>query len=1150
MAGPNYNLVQEIFEQSVVDALSMYGIGVELRANDDYSNYNPRKVFLREAILNKLEYQYTYSSQFRNDVAFDPVTGDFNKDKVREIVKDYVTKEIRLETGRMQVDAERKILENIVEGQYFKEGGGKKFIENAIAVVSPDSAKFNKLLGTKLTSQNQDAYRKAVLDVVFSRTADGLVSEIARLDKVAGDLKRPALSTSTTTTELKGGQTFAKAVVDILDPSTKETKISTPYLSTAKKIKKEYDDRADVKAIKKEIETLRTRALVDRAANSEIQIKERELQRIFEIEPLASGLSTKQSLEVEQTRLNTVLVNTSSTGLISEQRRYQFYDPAKAISSNVWESHPELKIKLIEYQEKLAATSSPVRRAHYQKLIDSYTAQLSAVSASNDAFSFSFSGGEIVLSDRLRGNYDKATRDFAQGLKFLDFSSEYNNLRIRHMDVDIQNIKNLINHLENKANKTPDEFLLLQSSRYVLKRFDLHSQALSIVEGMKKLNPLDPEFVRWKTEFLANIDEYESDPQIKAQIVSAINSNDRRALKKLINSGSGNTAYDAKHEALYEELYTLGHQSREMLIARGLSDDAIKGFAVWINKRELDNELIKSFVVRKQVETIIYAAQLMTDGKYLQKEVKRLVTEEVKQRLVTNMVSLFPYNQYAGELLGVIYEASQQDKPMEWLAKEGRKKIVDIFKTKFEEISLFKNLQKNLDSFKLLGVELKVDIYDFAKNPAGYLGEKAMFIAKNWAEKGMNFFFRGSVEKLFNFYVGIKTQIRSLITFVTEFAKGVLTRYGGALGARIVAMLAGAAIPGIGWIATAVIALLPVLLKPIFGDVDIATMLKKTLKFVCLLPLGIFFLFWLILVVPITTLFANVWPSFFGSVWQDFTTKNYEYSMEHDWTFGVANEFELTYELANGLVTTSGNTCIKDDGSPIYPPSPKIKGPWNNLRTEDFDGLATPLNCKIMCNAQIFMLTMYPGVNGMINCNSTADGQKVFFPNAQGNEIYKQKFFCSYTVAKAYRDDFNELDGSAYAGVSALDSWFRSKLGTSIERIDPKTCFNKNRLKAGAGIILTRAQNCTFGGGGEQHAVLFLKLDENKKTAVYVNTNSGVIREELPYESCGGDDIKLKDRDYGSFTLYTCSIYQPTSVPGMNDANRCPTNCIPDKKNY
>jgi len=1217
MAGQYYNRVQEIFEESVVDALNLSGISIGTRADEagkEFQKYNPIKIYLRETILNKLEFEYEYSAEFRNKIAYNPDNGDFNKDEVKKFVREYVQEEIRLETGRMQVDAERKILENAVEGQYFQKGGGKKFIENVTAIISPGSARFNKLLGTKLKTETQDQYRKAVLDVVFSRTADGLVSEIAKLDKLAGTVTRPEKSKVDATgrvvevTPLKGGQTFSKAVVDILEPSSKESKVSSSLLSSAKRIKKEFEDLPALDAsgnpipaldsagrpkldaanqpimlkasekISNEIKALRERALFDSSARDQIYIKEQELRNLFETRQLSNGKSAKENLEEEQSRLRTSLVETSKSGLVAERRQHLFYGRGSSAVASVWESEPELKLKIKKYEDKRDSASNPLTRNHYQNLVDYYQDRLgestSRVGNTVNAFTFYFADGEIVLNDTIRAGYDKANKDFAQGLKFLDYTSEYNILRIKHIDYDIQNIKNTYNYLNSLGVLTKEQQALLNDSKNLLRNFELNLQALNIVEGLGRLKSDDPKLSEWKTEFLANIDSYESDPVKKAAIISAINSNDRRALKRLISSGSGKTDYDLKHKEMYDEFERLGINaaeewkrlnSRETTLSPEEKEllEQLKGFSIWTNKRTLDNQIIQSFVFRRNVDTVIYAAQLMTDSKYLKKEVKRLLVEEVKQRLTTNLLTLMPYNQKFTEFMPLFYEFSQQDNKLEWLKKEGTKKLVDTVKQTFGETVFFKQLQKNFEAIKLLGVELKMDIYSLAKDPLGYLKDRVWFLSKVKLEGALNYLFRGSVEKLFNTYVIVKTKLRSFLTFATEFSKSFLTKYGGAAGARLLGLAAGLSVPVVGWIFTAVLAVLPVLLKPLFGDVDILTMLKKVLKFVCLIPLGIFFAFWLLIIVPITTLFANVLNNFLDSVWiTKFTDDVYKYSMEHDWTFGVNNEYELTYELANGLVTTTENSCLNNDGSPLYT---GVISKWNNLTKEDFNGLSTNLNCKIMCNAQKFLLTLYPGVDGLLNCNASQEGQLLFSLNP-GSSAALKKFWCTYSITKTYRDDFPELaDDTRFALVANMDDWFESKSGSilagdSFTYTNLQGCFDPTSVMPGSVVMMSTSQSCGITKSDNNHVALFLKFEDDKFW--YINSNSGAIKEYVGVtrDGCFGGQVKLNQKVYTSYNeetkrkesivFFMCKLYQPVTVPSVSDSGRCPTECIPNKLNY
>jgi len=1187
MVRPNQNIINAIFEQSVIDALSLYGIDVPKRAEDTFSNYNPKKIYLRESVLSKLEVDWAYSNLISEINYIPPASGSgvgtYDSSKMRDVVRRYVKDEIYLETGRMEADAERKIAELIIEGDLLKKGGAKKAWDSLVATVSPDSAKFNKLMGTKVS--DHEGYRKAVLDVIFTRTSGGLVSELGKLESVGGKVVgRPTESTVSaegvvTPTPLKAGQTFTKGIIEILENPTREEKISTTITSEAEKIKKDFENHPDVKSRRDEIKEKMKTALVNSADYSRVQVLQREIEDLYESTPMGgTTYSTKQRLENElistNRRVNGGALSGASGGtvpsLISSAREYQFFGSGRPTLSSVWESHPEIKIKIDEYTQKLSSSTDPIRRAYYQKKLDYYSDQYSLLGGSvANAFSFSFSNGEIVIKDRLREKYDRATKNFAQGLKFLDFSGELNRLRKEHLEVDLIVLQEMQDSLRKNYYRTrnipmqlsAEEFKLLdsisKSTDNLVKRFAIHSQVLSLVESMRSVNPSNPDYLQLKNKVLANLAIYETDATKRKAIEDAINANDRRLLKQLINSGGGNTDFDKKHEKLYEDFIELTSKTDKALLSsvlrkRGYTDEQIKKFTTWANKRALDNEVIKGFVLRKQVETVIYAAQLMTDQKYLQKEVKRLIHQEVQIRLTTKLINLFPHNEYFGYSVGWFYELGSQDNKWEWLKKEGWKKIVSSFKENVEKRSYFIQLQSKLDSFSPYGVGLKLDFFELLSSPRAYIIDKGKYFAQNVLQLGLNKFFRKRVEDFWKIYARFKKSFRYFKVYVLSTIKNFLIKYGGALGARLVAILFAASIPVAGWVIGAVLAVLPVLLKPFFGDVDLITMLKKALKFVCLIPAMIFLLFFMMVIAPIVSLFSSVRE--FLSQYLAFNDFLYEYSMTNDWNFGVTGEFELTYEVADGLVTTSENKCLRPDGSALYPPRPGNASSWNNLKVEDFNnGIQSPkslaMNCKILCNMQKYMLTLYPGVEGFINCNATQRGQGLFGNAVEGSA--DQHFWCTYAVTTAYGDDFTALsDDKKYASVFELNNYFNGQVGTNFEKIDLRECFEKDKIMSGAAIMMSKDSSCDIPNvKNTNHAAVFLKFEDNK--FYYVNSNSGIIKEFVEFTDCGGGKVKLKDKAYSTTNIFKmCHAYQPLNVPDLLNSGRCPSQCIPDKLNY
>jgi len=105
---PNY--IKALFESSVQDALNAYGI---YPGTSTSPSKNQKADFLFSAVLTRVETEWVISGKIQNDISYDPATGNYDSLALKRIVQDYVKNEILSETRNLQIDAERKILENL-----------------------------------------------------------------------------------------------------------------------------------------------------------------------------------------------------------------------------------------------------------------------------------------------------------------------------------------------------------------------------------------------------------------------------------------------------------------------------------------------------------------------------------------------------------------------------------------------------------------------------------------------------------------------------------------------------------------------------------------------------------------------------------------------------------------------------------------------------------------------------------------------------------------------------------------------------------------------------------------------------------------------------------------------------------------------------
>ncbi|NBO17408.1 MAG: hypothetical protein EBV07_00735, partial [Proteobacteria bacterium] len=512
--------------------------------------------------------------------------------------------------------------------------------------------------------------------------------------------------------------------------------------------------------------------------------------------------------------------------------------------------------------------------------------------------------------------------------------------------------------------------------------------------------------------------------------------------------------------------------------------------------------------------------------------------------------------------------------PKKFLKENGKKLLISTLKEVVNKTDFYKKYAIQ----KILGVEVEIDFVDLIFDPKVTLKAIAKKIAITHLSNILNNLLRRTLENSFRRYLAIKRLAWRIINRfknrVAIAASNFATRYMGAIGVRIaqwIASAAGLAVPGVGWIVTAVLTILPIILRPILGDKDLGQIFKDFMKFLLLGPCLFMFFIYFTIVLPIVTLFGN----FFTDLWHAITGEgsNYYFNDERfnealltDRTFGGIRgsygSYNLGDEMISGLVTTSGNSCIDELKRPKH--AAKAMNKWNNLKPNDFQGITGPaeVNCRVMCNAQKSMATLFPGIPSdsglnLLNCSATEVGQARFNPEkAYGDAL--QRYWCTYAVTDAYAEDFPDIATSDNASVSVLNAWFKIKItqGAPFRRIDPGQlsgqCFSKDELMSGAAIIMSGTSDCSL--SDDNHAALFLKFEGN--TFVYMNSNSGSLRETVDVVDCGGGKVRLNPKVYRNkkneitLTLNFCSFYQIDSTKFNTAGKTCPTNCVPDVNNY
>ena len=1204
-----YRSIESIFEESVISALDKNGINVGPLGSEDYKS-TQRHIFIRDAVYYEVLDEYSYNPSFAAGVSYhyDPVTDTttYNQDFVNQIIRDYVKNRIIVETGRLEIDAQRDLLSRTLKGE--------NILEDIREVLSPGSKKFSKLTGAKIGKGSEVAYRGALLNYIYQGTDKSFESAVETTAKIRGKDDRPAESPAApapATPLIRSGQSVRDVALDILESKPKAATTYSPYMEEALQIKKDYDSDPVIKAQKKRIQELNKQRLTRDPASINLEIEDALNQihqttygtpRVPGVAPVVAPGSFADRMMLASQKQQARLVDTLApgrrpVGAITPLTEYVLYGGGYgSVTHDVWEVNPDARLKIIEFTAKRDRVQDiPFLRDYYSRQIASYERKVEAVTGgvrrSREAIGYKFSPtGELEVEDRLLNRYDRAVKNFSKGLYKLDIPTELNKFRAEVFQINKEHVNELlISYREIIAaggTLTPEQTALMSNAESLAIKFETHGQALSILEGMRFTTRQDMlGFGRLKKAFLDNIDEFENDPARKAQIIQAIKTNNYLALRMLITSGAGGTATDKKSESLQDEFQKLAEEAAKL----GHTD-----LLRWVNKVSIDMALVKSFVMRRHAENAVYAAQLMANPKYLKSEIKVYFQREVIRRIGNSTKNFL--DSYVGanpayqEIVDTFYDVVGDPDFLKDKKKFLKEKLKGIVKEKIKKLVTKTEFYKKYAVQNILGIEVQFDFVELAFDPKNYIKNVAKNYAWAYINRELNNVLRRYFERSFARYLALKRLLwrtlnrlkkRALVT-----AANVSIRYLGAIGARIgqalltaAGVVTGVAVPGLGWIVTAVLMILPIVLRPFIGDKDLGQAFKDFLKFLLVGPCMFVLMIYFVIILPIITLFANFWDNLWSAITGEgdknpyFNDDNYNLAMSEDRVFGglggsagrfLFGSIDLGKDMISGLVNTLSNQCVDPLNRPRMNASAMVG--WNNLKANDFNGLSgsANINCRIMCTAQRNMATLYPGIpsdsgTNLLNCSSTISGQQRFNKGLNYGDPL-QRYWCTYTVTDAYAEDFPDISNSDNSSVRILDGWFKKKIsqGAPLERIDPgqlsRSCFNKNSLMSGAAIIMSGTDDCSL--SGDNHAAMFLKFEGNR--FAYINSNSGYLKEyaEVTTENCSGPDmVRMKPKVYnllsgGKLILNFCSFYQIDATKFDTTGKVCPTDCVPDKNNY
>jgi len=1185
---PNY--IKALFESSVQDALNAYGIypGTSVTPSK-----NQKADFLFSAVLSRVETEWSISGKIQNDISFDPIAGTYDAQALKRIVQDYVKNEILLETRNLQIDAERKILENLVDAKYFKKDGVKKLAEDLTNIVSPGSKNINKLLGTKIKSTSAETYRKTVLDVIHSDATKDLESTIKEVRNMQGTEKVPGAS-------LKPGEELTSALVNVIDHKIEKGQLDSPHLVGVLSIKKDYEAATKTLREQRDDLVIQRNSLVGNAPsvaanrtrlNAEISLKENDIRDIrtgtvggvvgvgrnFEAEINTAQIvgNNNFSLNLGAAFTTTATVGTSSPSLLGSAGITSgvplFMADARPVMMSVWEKNPEARVKIEELQLKLSHTTAPVMRTFYQNQINSLTRELtdSRTGRSADVFGFKFNDdGTLSIDDRIQKLRERSIKNLAKSFAYPNISKALNEYRV----VDAGTKVVYLEHLQLSLPTTP---VLSSEISDLIDIHNTYAQALklsSVLPISGRLSASELALINIdKASFIANISKLISDPAEQAKVVGYLNSGDYSQFSIYFASGYGNKNAEIIRSRMNARLYDIATND---IVSRANPE-----FTRAVMDTALVEEAIKSQVLRRYTENVIMAAQLMTDGKYLKREIKRTFQKEVitalgNKYIMPSLSARFGANTAFGDYLDKVYGALSDPEFRKDPAKYIQENLVKGSKGFVG--SYLNNKFKDRKKFSLYGQTLDLDFTKLINNPAKYitgtLKDRAFHFISDFAYKQLVPRFR----LLRVAYLKLKRYIWKATGFLKRAATSLLQRIAPSLMSRFGAMIAGIAVPGVGWVITTVLAVLPVLLKPFLrDDITVSDLIKKAFKVIFLGPCLVLVIIWIMVLVPIVSLFANFWSSLWASVtgsfdsWADNILAGTSTS-----PFGIY-PYDLGYELIDGLVNTSGNKCIDSNNKSVYAYLRKNPNGWNNLKPADFSELQNPteLSCQIICSARTELSTLYPGIGGLLNCSST---RNELFNSAYPDGSTNQRFWCTHTIMKSWgaTRNFFYMDNDAYASAAYMNNTLVSKSGTELDRTnlfnsdadwytgvkgggtaaDPSSaCFDKNSLQTGAVLTMSQHPDCSFSKRGN-HVGMFLKYEENRfegKNLVYINSNSGLLKEKVPFEDCGGGKIKLKTKFYKDVNLrfYMCNLFQPKA--GISPTvTSCPPCAVPSVNNY
>ncbi len=773
--------------------------------------------------------------------------------------------------------------------------------------------------------------------------------------------------------------------------------------------------------------------------------------------------------------------------------------------------------------------------------------------------------------------------------RFLELISEFRTqdpvfLNLRESFIEFQKVI-MFEHLHRARIDIANKLGLSSDLTSLLERQRALNNALAVLNAMQSFKRLKGdelvEYVTFVSQLKKDLYLFGFSDEEEKKILQALDKNDYRTLKKYFSSGFfGNKKLDIFIEKLNTDLLKFAHQTGDKDLAKSLT------------AKNLMRQIMKSFIGRKYVSQAIIVAQMATDSKFMAKQVKLFLSNKLRntsnnilRTLKNTFIRDARTRQFADRMIETFNNKEFIKNPFSYLWKASI--------AFFIEDKLSGYLSKRFGRFlnpKFFGYRYTLNPISLIKNPIGHISE---VVSKAFRKRYKNFVYRRFILKYFRktkilrtirvsrarFWI-FRRKVTAIINKIPEAAANYIGKAFIAIASKVAPklalLLAGVGSGPVGWAIIALVAVIPILLKPFIGDVNYIEAIKRSLFVCCLLPFIIFGVIFMFLIAPILSLFSynSIWSAVTSVVSDVFgwdpveevtnktelfqadplQTSNFSESTIGGYSGGIISNF-LVLDGALNMGATFNNACatLNSNNEVVDFKNKGAYAGWMNIDIQGGELLTeadSELSFNILCNASYHLAQIFPGkisesstssnpvpmLNCHINKNFFYDGTrdtrywctKIVQDAYEGISVYNAKYN-PRRIAGYYKSLTNLVKQGIYEEVLRLrygSDGFSQCISNEIlgNRINNYSgaiaIFNNGPTSACNDDVMERRENV-------DHVAVFLKA--NSTGLYFVQTNAGFLKDEAPGTLC--DDGKSTKFKAWTATQKLCGLYYPVETP-------------------